>query len=116
MKRSRKERLISSFSLRAKALWVCSMAHTSADAESEPEGRLCVWRSTVRHRTTRRVAVRTVSLPIGAGRVGQEHDAQPSSVLPTWSGFTRHPLTVKGAAQMISLVERARPFRELPLS
>lgn len=31
-------------------------------------------------------------------------------------GFTRHPLTVDGAAQMISLVERARHFRELPLS
>ena len=29
-------------------------------------------------------------------------------------GFTRHPLTVDGAAQMISLVERARHFRGLP--
>ena len=31
-------------------------------------------------------------------------------------GFTRHPPTVDGAAQMISLVERARHFRGLPLS
>ena len=31
-------------------------------------------------------------------------------------GFTRHPLTVDAAAQMVSLVERARHFRELPLS
>lgn len=29
-------------------------------------------------------------------------------------GFTRHPLTVDGAAQMISLVDRARHFRGLP--
>ena len=31
-------------------------------------------------------------------------------------GFTCHPLTVDGAAQMISLVERARHFRGLPPS
>ena len=31
-------------------------------------------------------------------------------------GFTRHPLTVDGATQMISLVERARHFRGLPPS
>ena len=31
-------------------------------------------------------------------------------------GFTRHPLTVDAAAQMISLVERARHFRGLPHS
>lgn len=31
-------------------------------------------------------------------------------------GFTRHPLTVDGAALMISLVERARHFRKMPLS
>ena len=31
-------------------------------------------------------------------------------------GFTRHALTVDGAAQMISLVERARHFRGLRLS
>ena len=31
-------------------------------------------------------------------------------------GFTRHPLTVDGATQMISLVERARHFRGLPTS
>src|SRR5664279_2523977 len=31
-------------------------------------------------------------------------------------GFTRHHLTVDGAAQMISLVERARHFRGLPPS
>ena len=31
-------------------------------------------------------------------------------------GFTRHPLTVDGAAQMISLLERARHFRESPLA
>ena len=31
-------------------------------------------------------------------------------------GFTRHPLTVDGAAQMISLVERARQFQSLPPS
>ena len=29
-------------------------------------------------------------------------------------GFTRHPLTVDGATQMISLVDRARHFRSLP--
>ena len=31
-------------------------------------------------------------------------------------GFTRHHLTLDGAAQMISLVERARHFRGLPPS
>lgn len=29
-------------------------------------------------------------------------------------GFTRHPLTVDAATQMVSLVERARHFRSLP--
>ena len=29
-------------------------------------------------------------------------------------GFTRHPLTVDGANQMLSLVDRARHFRSLP--
>ena len=76
------ERFIWLWKMRAKVLWVCSMAHTSADAESEPEGRLCVWRSTVGHRTTRRVEVRTLGLPLGVCRSGREHDAQPSSVLP----------------------------------
>ena len=31
-------------------------------------------------------------------------------------GFTRHHLTIDGATQMISLVERARHFRGLPSS
>jgi hypothetical protein len=31
-------------------------------------------------------------------------------------GFTRHHLTVDGAAQMISLIERSRHFRGLPSS
>ena len=39
-----------------------------------------------------------------------------SAYIAPRSGFTRHPLTVEGAAQMISLVQRARHFRELPLS
>ena len=39
-----------------------------------------------------------------------------SAYIAPRQGFTRHPLTVDGAAQMISLVERARHFRELPLS
>ena len=49
VERSPKGRLIWLFTMRAKVLWVCSVAHTSADAESGPEGRLCVWWSTVCH-------------------------------------------------------------------
>ena len=29
-------------------------------------------------------------------------------------GFTRHPLTVDASTQMLSLVDRARHFRDLP--
>ena len=37
-----------------------------------------------------------------------------STYIAPRQGFIRHPLTVDGAAKMISVVERARHFRELP--